>query len=279
MGAKNISSIFSISDVISTELQGEKKTVMAMLGDNATGVADFAAEVWSPAGLASRPSIADPKDANGAANALSINTSGQNIILGLRDARNQELYGDLKPGDTALYGGGQGRVLIKNNGSVNLYTTKGNGKGAAGMGIFMDPVGDISVVSHTGTAILVKSDNSISLFNSESSIQITEEKIGINSAKVAIASSLTVGMPLPTDSLVHSLPLTQILAAIDARLNAMETAWTVMVPAVAAISMTGAPVAGAMASSLVSIAAAQTSGAAISAASTPLLATKSISAQ
>lgn len=149
------------SNVVKTELNpGDVgKNVVSYSITRVQGDADAEeAEYWGPFGLQSRPPASSGKP-DDAAQVLSINMAGDHLIIGGRDHRTNKLYGNLGDGDTALYGGGQGRILIKNNGSINLYTTQTNVDGGPGMGIFVDPANDtISITNSKGYGIVIKSD-------------------------------------------------------------------------------------------------------------------------
>lgn len=127
----NVSEFFRIgAGVLRTTLDDKFGTILAQIGDAVTNtVSRDVAELWGPGGFLFRPSKAEP--GKQAAEAIVLRAFGHEIILGLRDLRGQKLAKTLKEGELCLYGPGefgtsQGRVLIKQDGSVTLLTTDTN---------------------------------------------------------------------------------------------------------------------------------------------------------
>lgn len=126
-----IGDIFHIGmNVLSTAVDAVTGTILAQLGSVTDG--DYAysdgAEWYQHVGFASLPS--DPIGGKSAAECIAIKGT-RDAIIASRDIRGQAIYGNIKPGETCLYAGGtdgksQGRVLIKDNGSVTIYTTDKN---------------------------------------------------------------------------------------------------------------------------------------------------------
>jgi len=66
--------------------------------------------------------------------------------IGSRDLRNQSFYGNLGPGETVLYAAGpqgtsQGRIILKADGSISIYTTNDNTSGGTAVYFRISPQG------------------------------------------------------------------------------------------------------------------------------------------
>ncbi len=225
MAAFSIKTLLSFADVISSELKGEKNALMYSVGNLADKEAAFEAEYWGTPGIACRPAKANPDAASGTAQALSVNSSGNNIILAMRDLRTNEMFGQLGEGETAVYCSHQGRMLLKDDGSINLFTTEGNVNGGPSMGVFIASDGSIKAVSSKGSAMIIDEDGA-KMFSAAGAVQVTDSVTKIsNTAKVAIsAPSIVIGGPASTA--IANLPeMTQILtmlAAIQAEIVAIQ---------------------------------------------------------
>lgn len=144
-------------------------TIMLQVGDANAGESHAdEAELWQHVGLASRPSPPTGSGANKeAAQAVMIRLSDYDVVLATRDTRFQDIYGNLRDGETCLYatgsdGKGQARTILKHDGSINLYTKLGNSPTGKGMGIFIDPNNDrISIVNSKGYGIIINEDGAL----------------------------------------------------------------------------------------------------------------------
>ncbi len=165
MSAKGLKSIFYVgSDIMRTDVEGPN-TIMAQIGDATSGSSPEPSEWWQHVGFASRPSNVSGSGKNSdAAQAIVINRSDYDIVIASRDTRFQDIYGALKPGETCIYATGadgkaQGRILLKADGSVNLFTKKGNTDSGKAMGIFIDPAADtISILNSKGYGLIISPD-------------------------------------------------------------------------------------------------------------------------
>lgn len=112
-------------------------TILASLGSvtkggntNAPGTSDSQnAEFWQHVGFSSRPS--NPVGGVSACQAIAIRQNDRDVVICSRDIRTNSIYGNLNPGETCLWAAGadgnsQGRVIIKDNGSITIYTTDDN---------------------------------------------------------------------------------------------------------------------------------------------------------
>ena len=132
MAAPDTGGIFHfVYAVLATVVDSVTNKIRAQLGD-VRGATDSDNAAWvQHVGFASRPSKASPGKA--AAQVVAIHESDQDVCIGSQDERGLELYGNLKDGETAIYGSGedgtsQGRTLYKTDGSVTLLTTDDNTK-------------------------------------------------------------------------------------------------------------------------------------------------------
>ena len=149
--------------VLSTALNAVTKKILVQLGDDRGAPDSDNAEWWQHVGFASLPSIPSPGKAS--AQVVCVKGGDRDVCTASQDLRGLELYGSLKPGETCVYAAGetgtaQGRMLLKQNGSVNVYTRKGNTSSGAGMGIFVNPDDDsISILNSVGCGLIIKGTN------------------------------------------------------------------------------------------------------------------------
>jgi len=146
MSVSKLADLFDIGvDILNTIRDTVTQSILAQTGD-VIGESVFGdrAEWWQHVGFASRP----PKPTKGkaAAQGIQIKRSDRDAVIASRDTRGQTIYGALGDGETAIYASGangtsQGRVLIKDDGSVNLYTTQGNSSGGSSILIQASPTG------------------------------------------------------------------------------------------------------------------------------------------
>lgn len=170
MSAKtNPASLHVGVDILNAERDEETKVVLLQTGD-VVGAAEGGGgtvdgervEHWQHVGLVSIPP--KPEAGKSACQGIVVRRSNHDACIATRDLRGQELAGQLKYGETCIYAAGetgtaQGRVILKQNGSINLYTRAGNTEGGAGMGVFVDPENDqISILNSKGYGIVINGD-------------------------------------------------------------------------------------------------------------------------
>lgn len=232
MGAPGLESAFEVGvDILSTSVSDTTKKILAQTGSN-TGegqTSNDGVEWWQHVGLASRPS--DPEKGKTAAQAVIVRQGTIDVAIASQDARGLALYGNLKAGETCLYAAGadgaaQARVLLKADGSINLFTKEGNATGGAGMGVFINADGSISIASHNGAAVLMGTDGSVKIFNGSGGVQVLADgSIKLASgAKVEISgASITMGGPAAMP-IAMAVPVTTILAALQIEIAAVAAA-------------------------------------------------------
>lgn len=128
--------------ILNTVIDASTNRILAYLGDVKDKISDSDRAQWvQHVGFASRPG--NPVAGKSAAQAVVIKRADRDVVIGSSDSRTQSMYGQLGPGETAIFSGGtdgnaQGRIIIKGDGSVNVYTRAGNSGGGAGMVIQLD---------------------------------------------------------------------------------------------------------------------------------------------
>lgn len=150
-------------DILTTTVNAATKRILAQTGDVVKDATDAdGAEWWQHVGFASRPP--KPQAGKQAAQAVVLKTSDRDVVIGSVDQRGLELYGNLDHGESCLYAAGedgkaQARVLLKKDGSINLYTRKGNTSSGAGMIVQVDATnGAIRLINDKGYGLIIDSD-------------------------------------------------------------------------------------------------------------------------
>lgn len=220
MAAPDIRGMIRVGyDILSTTVNSVTKKILVQLGNVFKETTDTDnAEWWQHVGFASRPP--KPEAKKQAAQAVVIKAGDHDIILASQDLRGLELYGNLSDGETCVYapgedGNGQARILLKKDGSINLFTKKGNAATGTGMGVFVNADGSVSVVSHSGAAFLIGSDGSVKMFNGSGAVQIDAAgAVKISGSKVSIsAPAIVLGGTVP-GAVVTSIDLSALIPII-----------------------------------------------------------------
>jgi hypothetical protein len=145
-------------DVLNVTVDAVTGIMTAQTGDAVKGIADASStEIWQQWGFASIPS--PPANGSNGAQCLKIKRGVVDIIFGGRDARAGQIWGNLKPGETCMFatgaaGAGQARVLLKQDGSVTLYTTDTNAVGGNAVFFCISPTNGLQFVSPWGKLTL-----------------------------------------------------------------------------------------------------------------------------
>lgn len=198
MGAYRIGELFRVGvDILKITLDSQTRTVLAQLGD-VIGEKSYSdkAELWQQVGFCSLPS--EPVAGQAAAQAVALRTSKNDVIVATRDLRGQTLKASLGPGETAVYAAGpdgnsQGRMLIKGNGNVVLYTTHGNTPTGTSVTIQCNADGSLVMASEYG-GITINSSGITIAHTSGSGIQLDASGATIIGSKVALnGGSIAIG--------------------------------------------------------------------------------------
>lgn len=117
-----------ILSVLSTRVT-EGGKVLAQLGDDRGATDTDNAEWFQPSGIISRPPKVQPGAA--AAQVVCLEGGDRDVCLGAQDARGRELAGLIKDGEFCAFAAGelgisQASLLMKQDGSINLFTTDTN---------------------------------------------------------------------------------------------------------------------------------------------------------
>lgn len=156
---KALHTLIEWGTVLTTAIADGTKVLLAQVGDPDTGmVVSDQVEIWQQPGLAAIPPNSSATDG---CDVIYVRRGSSATVVAMRDPRTMALAGALQPGETCLAGGGsdgnaQGRVLLKANGSINLYTTSGNTPGGAGMVVMLDPGSNtITLLNGAGNGIVI----------------------------------------------------------------------------------------------------------------------------
>lgn len=129
--------------ILNTVRDAATNTILAILGDEEGDVTESVEAEWvQHIGFASRPSKPEPN--KGGPQAVILRASDRDCVIGSRDVRCHGLYASLDYGETCMYapgetGNSQGRVFLKKDGSIHLYTRAGNSGSGDGMTVSLDP--------------------------------------------------------------------------------------------------------------------------------------------
>ncbi len=161
MGARaKVGELFHIgAAILSDTVDAVTNAITAQLGSvTEEYVFSDSAEVYQDVGFVSR--ISNATKGKNAAECIAIK-GDRDIVIARRDIRGSEIYGNLKEGETCIYAGGadglsQGRVIIKDNGSITLMTTENNlpaDQGGQPVALRISPEGGLEFTSQWGTMV------------------------------------------------------------------------------------------------------------------------------
>lgn len=157
-------------DILNTEIDEETNSIAAQTGDVRSEQTDSDRTYWfQHVGFKSRPSA--PAAGQSAAQGVMLLDGSHNAIIASNDSRGQDLYGNMGPGETCLYaagedGGSQGRILLKDDGSVNIMTTHDNTPSGQTTGIFVAPE-SIKMICRWGMIVIDEDGINISTFGNK----------------------------------------------------------------------------------------------------------------
>lgn len=199
MGRRMSDLFYTGASVLSTVIDSATNTILAMLGDVVTESTDCdKADWWQHVGFASRP--AKPVKGKSAAECFAVRCSDRDAVLASRDVRGQSIYGKLGDGETCIYAGGPdgkatGRVLVKADGSVTVYTQTGNTSAGNSIAFQVSPTGvsagtpwgamtfdssGFQVATEGGAGIKIGNDGSVALMGTSIAINGSSVSLGAN---------------------------------------------------------------------------------------------------
>lgn len=164
MAAPTLNDVFHFVHVLKTTVSSATKKILAQTG-SVVGQGQTDAdnvEWWQHVGFTSRPS--NPVGGKEAPQAVVVRAGGIDAAIASQDLRGLDLYGNLQPGETCVYSAGadgnaQARVLLKADGSINLYTRKGNTSSGTGMLVQLDAAaGAIRLINDKGYGLIIDAD-------------------------------------------------------------------------------------------------------------------------
>ena len=188
-------------------------TMTVSLGDDEGGITESTgAEWWQHVGFASRPSKVsqdeNERKKSGGPQAVILRGSDRDCVIASRDTRCHALYGSLDYGETCVFGSGddgkaQGRMVIKKDGSVFLYTRAGNSPSGDGMTVALDASkNQLTLINGKGFGIIINEDG-ITLTAGDAAIEVKASGgINITATKTACIDGKTIALgakalPLP----------------------------------------------------------------------------------
>lgn len=206
----DLSDLFQVGvDILRTTVSAATKRILAQTGSitGGNGPPDRDnVEWWQHVGFASRP----PKAQAGkkACQAIVVRQGGTDFAIASQDPRGLELYGALSDGETCVFapgedGTGQARILLKKDGSINLYTRKGNTSGGTGMLMQLDASGGaVRLLNDKGYGIIIDGDGvkitsggaGLTLTGSGDASLIGKGKTQVDGASVCIGSQALPGV-------------------------------------------------------------------------------------
>lgn len=216
-------SIIAGVDILRTTVDPKTKRVTAQTGSViAKTVASENAEWWQHVGIKSLPP--EPVGGKTAAQAIGFCQGGHDILFASCDERGLELAGELKPGETCVYaagkdGKGQARALFKQNGSVTLFTRKGNVAGGMSLQVQLDAEnGAVRAFNDLGFALIIDAngivlsakDASLTLSASGNISLVGKGKVQIDGSGIMLGA---VGVPGVNSALVGPTGLVGVASA------------------------------------------------------------------
>jgi hypothetical protein len=196
-------------DILTTVVNATTGRIFAQTGNvNTEKTETDGVEWWQHVGFASRP--AKPEPGKKAAQAITLKSSDRDVCISSVDNRGLELYGSLDHGETCLYAAGedgtsQARVLLKKDGSINLYTRKGNAAAGAGMVVQVDAQnGVIRLINDKGYGIIIDQDgvkitagaSGLTLNSSGSAKLVATGQCQVDGGSICLGATATIATPV-----------------------------------------------------------------------------------
>lgn len=184
----------SFWDVLAVKRDGRSGSITAQTGSVDTSTVDsHDTEWWQHVGFASMPAESDPakKEAAQCIRLQGIAGSGTGVAIASKDHRSQLIYGQLKPGESAVFATkGMARALFKANGSVTLYTTDTNDDDGNSILVSVGTDG-VKVATPWGAATITS--DGVQLGEKDGAfIKLAGNKITLSASEIAIAGGTVV---------------------------------------------------------------------------------------
>lgn len=161
-------------DVLKTTINSKTKLLVAQLGDVVSKVIDSDNADWfQHVGFVSRPS--KPEAGVRSCQTVVVKEARGDTVIASRDTRGADLAGQIADGETCLYAPGatgtaQARVLLKADGSVNIFTRDGNT--SAGQGVIVRVGADDSISFQTTTCRFTMDSDGITMSAGKSGLKL-----------------------------------------------------------------------------------------------------------
>lgn len=242
MAAHTLAGLFQVGvDILKTTIVSATKRILAQTGSVVGKTVDSDnVEWWQHVGFASRPT--KPVAGKAAAQGFVVRDGSHDVIIASQDDRGRALYGALDDGETCVYAAGadgnsQGRILLKKDGGVTVYTTKGNTASGTSVAIQANPDGSINLASEYG-AIQISSSGITCIATSgagfkadASGFTIIGTQLGLNAGTVSLGAGAATGVATQ----LTQLPVVTAHTADAASMAVLLTALATWLPAAGAI--------------------------------------------
>lgn len=177
-------------DILSAGVDPATNVILCQTGNAVDSTADAdASELYGPPGYYGIP--ANPTPGKPSCQPVTLKGSDRDMIIGTRDTRDSKIYGNLKPGERCIAAGfpAQGRILIKNNGAIVLYTTSDNTPGGTGVSLYVGP-DKIQIANQYGQLTLGPDGVTLSMADGSSAVMLSEGKASLAGTQVTVNGSL-----------------------------------------------------------------------------------------
>lgn len=217
-----MSALFDIGvDILKTVRSAATGLITAQTGDSVAKTTNGdAAEWWQHVGFVSRPAV--PTAGQAACQGVAIKRGDNDAIVATRDARGTSIYGSLADGEACVYSpGAQGRVLLKANGTVNIYTTSDNTSSGQSIILTVGPTG-VSIGSPWGAFIMdsggvrmADSSGTAGISIANGAVTIIGTTIALNGSTVSLGANAS-----PTNTLLFgptglaAVPSTSVFVSV-----------------------------------------------------------------
>jgi hypothetical protein len=155
---------------------------------------------------------------------------GNATILQAVDPRGSQIFGAQKPGEVCISAlGSLSRLLMKDDGSVTIYVTKGNVTGGASICLQVLPDGSVNIASPYGAialshgALQLMFGTTGGLRADASGVTLIGSALALNGGQVSLGANAS-------DTVVLGALLATQLAAISAWASAVAAALSVVAP-------------------------------------------------
>ncbi|MFA5186339.1 MAG: hypothetical protein WC551_07690 [Patescibacteria group bacterium] len=167
---------FRVEECLSCTRDATTGAILLTIGDVLhERVEDSDVPLFQTPGFVSRPAVPDPK-ASGA-EFVVLRSVDSDVAIAGRDLRGHAIAGTLLDGESCVYApAGQGRILLKADGSVTMYTTSDNTESGDSVFCSISPTGikiggpwgvlsmdsdGVRVLSSKGSALTLATDASL----------------------------------------------------------------------------------------------------------------------